>query len=118
MCNTEFKSDDVSAMAIQFMNFSDFILIGSVHISDENSIFITHNFCIKESNFYNFDEILVIGKQICDASGFTSHISDENLIVSKTDESRCFAFAMFIFGSKLDPKATTNFVLSNIKQNY
>jgi hypothetical protein len=63
-------------MAMQFMNLSDLILIGSVHISDENSI------------------------------------------VSKTDERRCFAFAIFICGSKLDPKATINFVMSNIKQNY
>ena len=43
-------------------------------IEKENShlTFITHNFCIKEPNFYNFDEILVIGKQICDSTGFTS----------------------------------------------
>ena len=44
-------------------------------ITKENShlIFITHNFCIKEPNFHNFDEILVIGTQICDASGFTPY---------------------------------------------
>ena len=43
-------------------------------IEKENShlTFITHNFCIKEPNFYNFDEILVIGKQICNSTGFTS----------------------------------------------
>jgi long-chain acyl-CoA synthetase len=53
-------------------------------ITKENShlIFITHNFCIKEPNFHNFDEILVIGKQICDASGFTSYEAKEDDIFS------------------------------------
>ena len=46
-------------------------------IEEKNSdlIFITHNFCIKESNFYNFDEILVIGQQICDSKGFSNYIA-------------------------------------------
>ena len=53
-------------------------------IEKENShlTFITHNFCIKEPNFYNFDEILVIGKQICDATGFTSFEANPNDIFS------------------------------------
>lgn len=53
-------------------------------ITKENShlIFITHNFCIKEPNFHNFDEILVIGKQICDASGFTPYEAKEDDIFS------------------------------------
>jgi long-chain acyl-CoA synthetase len=53
-------------------------------IEEKNShlIFITHNFCIKEPNFYNFDEILVIGKQICDSTGFNSFEASENDIFS------------------------------------
>ena len=53
-------------------------------IEKENShlSFITHNFCIKESNFYNFDEILVIGKQICDSTGFTSFEANPDDIFS------------------------------------
>ena len=53
-------------------------------IEKENShlTFITHNFCIKEPNFYNFDEILVIGKQICDSSGFTSFEANPDDIFS------------------------------------
>ena len=53
-------------------------------IEEENShlTFITHNFCIKEPNFYNFDEILVIGQQICDSKGFTSHKANEDEVFS------------------------------------
>ena len=53
-------------------------------IEDENShlTFITHNFCIKEPNFYNFDEILVIGQQICDAKGFSNYEAREDDIFS------------------------------------
>lgn len=53
-------------------------------IEKENShlTFITHNFCIKEPNFYNFDEILVIGKQICDSTGFTSFEANADDIFS------------------------------------
>ncbi|MBP6162788.1 MAG: long-chain fatty acid--CoA ligase [Aliarcobacter sp.] len=53
-------------------------------IEEKNSdlIFITHNFCIKESNFYNFDEILVIGQQICDSKGFSNYIANEDDIFS------------------------------------
>ncbi|MDD3055334.1 MAG: long-chain fatty acid--CoA ligase [Aliarcobacter sp.] len=53
-------------------------------IEKENShlTFITHNFCIKEPNFYNFDEILVIGKQICDSTGFTFFEANPNDIFS------------------------------------
>ena len=32
----------------------------------------------KEPNFYNFDEILVIGKQICDSTGFTPFEANPN----------------------------------------
>ena len=53
-------------------------------IEKENShlTFITHNFCIKEPNFYNFDEILVIGKQLYDSNGFVPYEADENDIFS------------------------------------
>lgn len=53
-------------------------------IEKENShlTFITHNFCIKEKNYYNFDEILIIGKQICDDTGFKAHIPNENDVFS------------------------------------
>lgn len=53
-------------------------------IEDENSelIFITHNFCIKEDRFFNIDDILVIGQQICDSKGFEPHIPHEDEIFS------------------------------------
>lgn len=53
-------------------------------IEDEHSdlIFITHNFCIKEERFFNVDDILVIGQQICDSKGFEPHKPNENDIFS------------------------------------
>lgn len=53
-------------------------------IEDENSelVFITHNFCIKEDRFFNVDDILVIGQQICDSKGFEPHIPHEDEIFS------------------------------------
>lgn len=53
-------------------------------IENENSnlIFITHKFCIKEKNFYNLDEILVIGQQICDSKGFETFKPKEDDIFS------------------------------------
>lgn len=53
-------------------------------IEDENSelVFITHNFCIKEDRFFNIDDILVIGQQICDSKGFEPHIPDEDEVFS------------------------------------
>ena len=67
--NLNFEIKD-SAMKFMFIDSQERLK----DIEKENShlTFITHNFCIKEPNFYNFDEILVIGKQICDSSGFTS----------------------------------------------
>jgi long-chain acyl-CoA synthetase len=44
--------------------------------------FITHTFCTKEKNFYNYDELLIISKQHCDTSNFTTYIADENDIFS------------------------------------
>lgn len=51
-------------------------------VENKNLVFITHNFCVKEDNFYNFDEILVIGKQICDAKGFKFHEASEDEVFS------------------------------------
>ena len=53
--------------------------IENVH---KDLVFITHNFCVKEANFYNFDEILIIGQQICDSTGFIPHKADEDEIFS------------------------------------
>jgi long-chain acyl-CoA synthetase len=66
--NLNFEIKD-SAMKFMFIDSQERLK----DLEKENShlTFITHNFCIKEPNFYNFDEILVIGKQICDSTGFT-----------------------------------------------
>jgi long-chain acyl-CoA synthetase len=73
--NLNFEIND-SKMKYMFIDSQE--RLKDIEVENSNLIFITHNFCIKEPNFYNFDEILVIGKQLCDASGFTSHVSDEN----------------------------------------
>lgn len=77
--NLNFEIKD-SAMKYMFIDSQERLK----DIEKENShlTFITHNFCIKEPNFYNFDEILVIGKQICDATGFTSFETNPNDIFS------------------------------------
>lgn len=68
--------------------------VSYIFIDDENRLqdieediakkltFITHNFCTKEENFYNYDELLIISKQHCDNSNFTTYIADENDIFS------------------------------------
>ena len=48
----------------------------------KNLTFITHNFCIKEKNFYNYDELLIISKQHCDTSDFIPYEADEDEIFS------------------------------------
>lgn len=77
--NLNFEIKD-SAMKFMFIDSQERLK----DIEKENShlTFITHNFCIKEPNFYNFDEILVIGKQICDATGFTSFEANPDDIFS------------------------------------
>lgn len=77
--NLNFEIKD-SAMKYMFIDSQERLK----DIEKENShlTFITHNFCIKEPNFYNFDEILVIGKQICNATGFTSFEANPNDIFS------------------------------------
>lgn len=77
--NLNFEIKD-SAMKYMFIDSQERLK----DIEKENShlTFITHNFCIKEPNFYNFDEILVIGKQICDSTGFTSFEANPDDIFS------------------------------------
>jgi len=77
--NLNFEIQD-SAMKYIFIDSQERLKdIENIH---KDLIFITHNFCIKEANFYNFDEILVIGQQICDASGFIPHKADEDEVFS------------------------------------
>lgn len=56
--------------------------ITDIENENKDMVFISHNFCIKEKNFYNFDEILVMGKQICDQQGFKAHIPSEDEVFS------------------------------------
>lgn len=67
--NLNFEIKD-SSMKFMFIDSQE--RLNDIEKENSHLTFITHNFCIKEPNFYNFDEILVIGKQICDSSGFTS----------------------------------------------
>jgi long-chain acyl-CoA synthetase len=66
--NLNFEIKD-SAMKFMFIDSQE--RLKDLEKEHSHLTFITHNFCIKEPNFYNFDEILVIGKQICDSTGFT-----------------------------------------------
>lgn len=77
--NLNFEIKD-SAMKYMFIDSQE--RLKDIEEKNSHLTFITHNFCIKEPNFYNFDEILVIGKQICDASGFTSFEANPNDIFS------------------------------------
>lgn len=56
--------------------------ITDIENQNKDMVFITHNFCIKEKNFYNYDEILVTGQQICDNKGFRPHEPDEDDLFS------------------------------------
>ena len=51
-------------------------------IKNKNLTFITHNFCIKEANFFNYDDILVTGHEICLTKGFQEHIPKEDDVFS------------------------------------
>lgn len=77
--NLNFEIKD-SNMKFMFIDSQE--RLKDIEERNSNLIFITHNFCIKESNFYNFDEILVIGKQLCDSNGFVPYEADENDIFS------------------------------------
>ena len=45
-------------------------------------IFITHNFCIKENNFFNFDDIMLLSKQKYNNKSFISHQAHEDDILT------------------------------------
>lgn len=77
--NLNFEIKD-SAMKYMFIDSQE--RLKDIEEKNSHLTFITHNFCIKEPNFYNFDEILVIGKQICDATGFTSFEANPDDIFS------------------------------------
>ena len=77
--NLNFEIKD-SAMKYMFIDSQE--RLKDIEEKNSHLTFITHNFCIKEPNFYNFDEILVIGKQICDSTGFTPFEANPNDIFS------------------------------------
>lgn len=77
--NLNFEIKD-SAMKFMFIDSQE--KLKDIEKKNSHLTFITHNFCIKEPNFYNFDEILVIGKQICDSTGFTSFEANPDDIFS------------------------------------
>ncbi|AXX89543.1 AMP-dependent synthetase [Arcobacter suis] len=77
--NLNFEIKD-SAMKYMFIDSQE--RLKDIEKDNSHLTFITHNFCIKEPNFYNFDEILVIGKQICDSTGFTSFEANPDDIFS------------------------------------
>jgi long-chain acyl-CoA synthetase len=77
--NLNFEIKD-SAMKFMFIDSQE--RLKDIEEKNSHLTFITHNFCIKEPNFYNFDEILVIGKQICDSTGFTSFEANPDDIFS------------------------------------
>ncbi|MBP9490156.1 MAG: long-chain fatty acid--CoA ligase [Aliarcobacter sp.] len=77
--NLNFEIKD-SAMKYMFIDSQE--RLKDIEEKNSHLTFITHNFCIKEPNFYNFDEILVIGRQICDSTGFTSFEANPDDIFS------------------------------------
>ena len=77
--NLNFEIKDANIKYI-FVDAQD--RIADIENEHEDIVFITHNFCIKEKNFYNYDEILVTGKQICDQKGFSPHVPKEDELFS------------------------------------
>lgn len=77
--NLNFEIKDAN---IKYMFIDSQERLKDIENENKDLTFITHNFCIKEPNFYNFDEILVIGKQICDFTGFTPHKAQDDEIFS------------------------------------
>jgi long-chain acyl-CoA synthetase len=49
---------------------------------EKQMIVITHSFCIKKDNYYNLDEIIVMGKDICDRLEYIENKPTENDIFS------------------------------------
>jgi len=76
--NFELKDAEVSFIFIDDENRVDDIEPETA----KNLTFITHNFCIKEQNFYNYDELLIISKQHCDTSDFKPYEANEDEIFS------------------------------------
>lgn len=77
--NLNFEIKDAN---IKYMFIDSQERLKDIENENKDLTFITHNFCIKEPNFYNFDEILVIGKQICDSTGFIPHKAQEDEVFS------------------------------------
>jgi long-chain acyl-CoA synthetase len=77
--NLNFQINDSN---IKYMFIDSEERLEDIEEKNKNLTFITHNFCIKEENFYNYDEILVTGQEICFAYGFEPHIPKEDEIFS------------------------------------
>jgi len=63
----------------------EFIFIDDIERIDDikkQMTVITHNFCIKKDNYYNLDEILVMGKEICDRLEYIENKPNEDDIFS------------------------------------
>ena len=77
--NLNFEIEDAK---IKYMFIDKEERIKDIEEKNNNLIFITHNFCVREDNFFNYDEILVTGQEICSANGFTPHTPNEDEIFS------------------------------------
>ncbi|MAC82665.1 MAG: AMP-dependent synthetase [Arcobacter sp.] len=77
--NLNFQINDAN---IKYMFIDSEERLQDIEEENKSLIFITHNFCIKEENFYNYDEVLVTGQDICFAYGFEPHIPKEDEVFS------------------------------------
>lgn len=62
-----------------------YVFIDDINRVDDieyNVKIITHKFCIEKDNFYNLDDILILGKEICDANAYVKYIPNEQSIFS------------------------------------
>ncbi len=80
--STENLNYEINDSAMKYMFIDSLERLKDIEEKNSHLTFITHNFCIKEPNFYNYDEILVIGQQICDSKGFIPHKAEEDEIFS------------------------------------
>lgn len=74
--NLNFELEDSNC---QYIFIDD---IERVNDIEKQLIVITHNFCIKEDNYYNLDEIIIMGKNICDRLEYIENKPTENDIFS------------------------------------